>query len=314
VAERLTGVSRERHPSGVQTLSVRRMLEIPACLTPDRQARSDARVELSLVLEVRVAPGVPRVDVRVRVDNPANDHRLRLLFPTGAPVSHCDAATTFDVARRSTAPRDGSDWIHPAPATFPQQGFVSAGGLSVTAPGLLEAEVSAQGVIVLTLLRATGWLSRPDLKSRQGEAGPSLLTPGAQASGRTEAFVALHAGLDPAMSTDAELGLRATVAGSDAPMPPAASLLEVSPSSVLLSALKPAEDGEDVVLRLLNPTDEPQSARVALSAEIAAQIDGVEAIRLDETPAPDSVQFDGRTIELVTPAHALRSLRLRSRH
>jgi alpha-mannosidase len=265
------------------------------------------------VLDVRVAPGVPRVDVCVRVDNPASDHRLRLLFPTGAPVSHCDAATTFDVARRSTAPRDGSDWIHPAPATFPQQGFVSAGGLSVTAPGLLEAEVSAQGVIVLTLLRATGWLSRPDLESRQGEAGPSLLTPGAQAPGRTEAFVALHAGLDPAMSTDAELGLRATVAGPDAPLPPAASLLEVSPSSVLLSALKPAEDGEGVVLRLLNPTDEPQSARVALSAEIAAQIDGVEAIRLDETPAPDSVQFDGRTIELVTPAHALRSLRLRSR-
>ena len=38
-------------------------------------------------LGVRLAPGVPRVDLTVRVDNTARDHRLRLLFPTGRPAA-----------------------------------------------------------------------------------------------------------------------------------------------------------------------------------------------------------------------------------
>ena len=70
--------------------------------------------------------------------------------------------------------------MHRAPATFPQQGFVSANGLTVVAPGLPEAEVTPDGVIAITLLRAVGWLARTDLRQRPQPAGPAVPTPGAQ--------------------------------------------------------------------------------------------------------------------------------------
>ena len=209
-------VRRWRHPNGMQGLAVRRVLRVPAQLDPERETRSAASVELPVLVEARITPGVRRVDLHVEVENTARDHRLRLLFPCGSGVDEFHAASTFDTARRSTAPRDDSRWIHPAPRTFPHQGWVCAGGLTVAAPGLPEAEVTPEGCIAITLVRAVGWLSRPDLRSRPGDAGPALATPGAQCLERFEARIHLFEGgpeLAPSTARDAELGLRAVAAG-----------------------------------------------------------------------------------------------------
>jgi alpha-mannosidase len=117
-------------------LIVHRTLSVPAELDASRDRRSDRLVSLLVETEARLVPGARRADLRVRIDNHARDHRLRLLFPTGTPAGDFLAATTFDVARRSTQARDASRWVHPAPTTFPQQGFVSANGLTVAAPGV----------------------------------------------------------------------------------------------------------------------------------------------------------------------------------
>ena len=136
-----------------------------------------------MTTEVRVAPGVDRVDLGVILDNTADDHRLRLLFPAGAPVAMFRAATTFDITTRTTAAPDDARWVHPAPTTFPHQGWVAANGLLVGAPGLPEAEVTADGTVAVTLLRAVGWLSRGDLHTRPVQAGPGMPAPGAQCHG-----------------------------------------------------------------------------------------------------------------------------------
>ncbi|MGH7789875.1 MAG: hypothetical protein ACRERC_23610, partial [Candidatus Binatia bacterium] len=189
---------RTRHPAGISTLAVTRVLHVPAGLDEDRERRSSALVPLRLTVEARLAAGVPRVDLAVRVDNPARDHRLRLCFPTGRPAATYRAATTFDAAERSTAARADAGWMHRAPTTFAHQGWVSANGLTVLAPGLPEAEVTPDGTIAITLLRAVGWLARYDLRSRPGPAGPPIETPGAQLLGAYTAHLALLAGDDPA--------------------------------------------------------------------------------------------------------------------
>jgi alpha-mannosidase len=287
-------------------LLVERVISVPAGLGPDRTARTPERVALNLDVEARIAPGVPRVDLQVRLVNRARDHRLRLLFPTGRPVTTFEAATTFDVARRSTGRRQASGWVHPAPATFPHQGFVHAGGLTVVAPGLPEAEVTSDGVIALTLVRAVGWLARMDLRSRPQVAGPTLPTPGAQCLGAIRASLHLLAGLDPAAARDAEAGLRAVAAG-EAPLASAgAALVELEPRSVVLTALKPAEGGAGVVLRLLNPSDEPCEVRVGLGFPVS----GARLVRLDETPCEGRVDLAGRELRLTVPPRALRSVLL----
>jgi hypothetical protein len=300
-------VERSRHASGIERLVVRRELAVPAGLADDREARAGSTARVAVTLELRVAPGVPRVDARVEVENEARDHRLRLRFPTGSPVETFEAATTFDVARRTPGPADDTDWIHPAPATFPSQGWVHAGGLTVVAPGLNEAEVEPDGTVAVTLLRCTGDLSRHDLRTRPGPAGPGTTTPGAQCPGRVGARLSLFAGLDPAAARDAELGLHAVCAGSEPLAREGEPLVALAGDGLVLSALKPAEHGGGLVLRVANPGDAPTEAEVRLGFPI----EGAESLRLDETPDGGALDRQGDRLRLPVPAHGLRTVLLR---
>jgi hypothetical protein len=305
VGESARSIRRFRHASGLARLEIRRVLEVGAGLAADRERREgSARVDVRL--ELRVAPGVPRIDAELRIGNEARDHRLRLLLPTGQPVQVFEAATTFDVARRAPGALPSEGWIHPAPDTFPSQGFVHAGGLSVVAPGLAEAEVGGDGTIALTLLRCVGDLSRHDLRSRPGPAGPGNATPGAQCLGPLSLRFWLFAGLDAAAARDAELGLRAVPAGDAPLLAEGTSLVGLSPAGLLLSALKPSEDGDAWVARILNPHDDAREARLELGLPFA----GVRSVRLDEQPDDASLVRDGNAIVLTVPAHGLRTLRL----
>ncbi len=300
-------VTRHLDANGVQRLHVARRLSVPAGLAAYRAQRSDARVDLVLETEARLIPALTRVDVRVRVHNSARDHRLRLLFPTGAEVDEFLAASTFDVMRRSTAPRAASGWIHPAPTTFPQQGFVAANGLTVAAPGLPEAEVTADGVIAITLLRAVGWLSRMDLHSRAEPAGPLISTPGAQTLGTMEATLALAPGCDARAARDAEVGLRAVFAGERPLLASGLPLLEVEPREVQVTACKPALANGALVVRLLNPTD----AAIVTHLRFGFAAQHVELVRLDETPLQPTIATADGSCTITIPAHALRSLLVR---
>jgi alpha-mannosidase len=303
---RAVRVRRRRHPSGLASLVVERTLEVPARVAEDRAGRTREVVALTLVTQARLAPGVARVDLAVRLVNAAADHRLRLLFPTGARTERFVAASTFDAAARTTVRADDAGWIHPAPATFPHQGWVCANGLTVAAPGLPEAEVSPEGVIALTLVRAVGWLSRGDLRTRPVPAGPALPVPGAQCLGSIEAHISLLAGLDPRAARDAELGLWAALAGADPLVPPDALLLRIEPRDVVLSALKPAEAGKGLVLRILNPTDAAHEVTVRCGFDLA----DASAVRLDETPVDVPVVREGRVVRVRVPGRSLRSIRL----
>ncbi len=299
----------ERHPAGIARLRIERTLSVPARLTTDRRARSADRCALRLDTELCLAEGVPRIDVELRLVNTAQDHRLRLLFPLGGEVARFAAATTFDVAQRTPGASADAGWVQRAPATFAHQGWIHAAGLTLVAPGLPEAEViPAPGgaVLALTLVRAVGYLSRSDLASRPMLAGPGTFVPGAQCQGSLRARLSLFAGLDPAAAQDAEWGLRAVEAGSpvDALWPEGAPLLTLAPRALLLSALKPAADGEGIVLRVLNPTPEPVDAEMSFGLPVAH----ARFVRLDESPAEGTLARDGSVLRFSVGPHALCSI------
>jgi hypothetical protein len=299
------GWTRRRHPSGLALLEVRRVLRLPRALRDDRMGRSAQRVDAVLTTVARLAPDVARVDLHVRVECGATDHRLRLRFPTGRPAAVARAATTFGVATRPTAARDATGWVHRAPRTFPHQGWVSANGLTVLAPGLPEAEVTEDGTIAITLVRAVGWIARYDLRTRPIPAGPAMEIPGAQGPTTLDVDLALLAGVGPAAAWDAELGLRGTIAGRAPALVDGRSLLALEPASLVLSALKPADDGAGIVVRVLNPTDAPAVARLRAGFPLVA----ARAVRLDETPIAE-VPVEHATIAFDVPPWALRSVRL----
>jgi hypothetical protein len=279
-------IQRTRHECGIARLRVTRELDPIGSLT----------------VEACLAPGVPFVRCEVTLDNRASDHRLRLRFPTGRPVDEFEAATTFDVARRSTGPIDDSAWIHPAPRTFPHQGWVGANGLVVGAPGLPEAEVNPDGEMLVTLVRSVGVIARLQLRTRPIPAAPEMPAPGAQTQGRIAATITIARTSEDARA--AEVGLIGVLGGLTPLLAAEHSLLELDARRSVLSACKPAQDGDGVVVRVLNPSAEPDDVTLRFGIDVRR----THAVRLDEQPGEFAVEHSGRDVALHVPPHALRSV------
>jgi alpha-mannosidase len=288
VRVRFVTVLRTRHESGVARLSVQRELDAIGTLT----------------VEACVAPGVPLVRCEVTLDNRAPDHRFRLRFPTGAAVDTFDAATTFDTDRRTSAPVDDSAWVHPAPRTFPHQGWIAANGLVVGAPGLPEAEVTPDGDMLVTLVRSVGALSRIRMRTRPLPAGPEMMAPGAQTQGSIHATVTIARTTADACA--AEIGLWGVLGGDTPRIADGASLLELESRGSVLSACKPAQDGDRTVVRVLNPGAEPDDVTLHFGLDVRR----ARPVRLDEQPDDFHVEHHGRAVAFRVPPHGLRSVRV----
>src|SRR5207245_1609831 len=126
---------------------------------------------------------------------------------------------------------------------------------------------------------AVGWLSRDDLISRIGGAGPTIPTPDAQCLGHTSVSYALvpHAGswLGSRAFEEAENYL-VPLYGSRAeahpgPLSPVAGLVELEGDhSLLMSACKRAERGDQLILRFWNVSRRETEARVRVRHPVAS--------------------------------------------
>lgn len=167
---------------------------------------------------------------------------------------------------------------------------------------ILEAAPS----IALTLIRAVGDLSRNDLATRpSGHAGPPVATPGAQCRGIHRFEIAF----EPHGATPSASALVASARAHNLPPhvvpvrapsgsgPLTRSFVRVERHSggVVLSALKQAEAGGSVIMRLFNPDDAEASATVAIDTPIDAAF---EVNLLEERQSEIRVQSTAIPIRL----------------
>jgi hypothetical protein len=177
--------------------------DVPASLNADRRARSSDRERLNVALTATLYAGLDRLDFIAEVTNRARDHRIRAALRTPVVASDAVHDTSFGVIRRQLAPSEprGTEDIYP---TVPHRSFTAVESKEFSAAlasrGILEVEARPEPAgattILLSLLRCVGWLSRSDLATRRGGAGPELETPDAQELGahRFEFAVATFAG------------------------------------------------------------------------------------------------------------------------
>jgi 2-O-(6-phospho-alpha-D-mannosyl)-D-glycerate hydrolase len=164
---------------------------LPASLAADRRSRAQETVEVPVELTATLYAGLDRVDFEAMVDNRARDHRLRVALRTPVAADESVSDTSFGVVRRSIEPVEPAGISEDIYPTAPHRTFTAVESPDLSAAilsrGIYETEVRrecAGTTILLTLLRCVGWLSRSDLHTRRGDAGPQMETPDAQELGQ----------------------------------------------------------------------------------------------------------------------------------
>jgi len=201
-------------------------------------------------------------------------------------VSH--ASAQFDVVNHPVhvTPVPEEAWVEDAPTTFPQQDWVDLSdeerGLCLINSGLPEYEVLAteRRELAITLLRAVGYLGAgTDLLSAAVGAGPHIATPEAQIQRRLTFSLAVlphrgtwqsaevwrqamqHNNLPRAITTGM---IKNQIGFGYGTWSASQSFLTVEGHNTILSAVKKAEQGEALILRLYNPSDNLTQATILL--------------------------------------------------
>jgi alpha-mannosidase len=213
-----------------------------------------------IVTDVQLHAGEGFLRVSVSFDNPSLDHRLRAWFPLPHPADQTVAECAFATVSRGTATGGPHE---PALATYPSRRFVAAGGLTLTHEGLLEHELVDDGAaLALTLLRATGVLSRPAPSARPNPAGPDDVLEAPQLLGGHQLRYAVAVGdINPWRLADAAwLAPRVIDSSGTGRLPPTGSRLVVRGAEV--SALHRRADDGAIEVRVFNPVDGPATVEI----------------------------------------------------
>jgi len=298
------------------TIRVRRRWELPAGLDENRRGRGEARVTCEITTDITLQRGVRRIDFRTTVNNTAQDHRLRVVFPTGIETSESIAQTPFAFVRRPVELPDGSDWAEMPSPTHPTGGYVvvegEGRGMAIFGRGLPEYEVTGDGEIYLTLLRSVGWLSRADLKTRLSNAGPPLETPEAQCLGE---YVFEYAAMpfegtwiedgNFLQAQQFDLPLIATDIQGGSILEEGLQMIQVEPDELVVSAIKRSEDGGALVLRLYNISHQPLEGKVWATFDVSR---ACEANLLEEDGVP--LDVEGSEIRFFVRGAEIKTLKL----
>lgn len=261
-------------------------------------ARTVETVMNTVGMTLSLKKGSRRLEVDFDIDNRSRNHRLRALVATGLKTDLTQASAPFDIITRDR--REVLKGVKNG--TQPNSGFVDiseAGrGLAVLTEGEHEYEhlMDCDGTLAVTLLRATGRIEINSLSDQ-------WQVPGNQCLRRIQLRMALypHAGdcieadvaaavrefQNPALVCFQPYDIRKLSGGRPAvqdseikeiffrkdpfvnvQLPPEASFLEVKGKGVLLSALKKAEDGKELIIRLINTLDECTEAAISLPGTV----------------------------------------------
>ncbi len=157
---------------------VRLHFEIPGEFDFTGMRRSSTMQDLLLENRVTLCKGQDHVNIETCLINNVRDHRLRVLFPSGARTDTYLADSAFDVVERPIAIRpDNHLYRELEVETKPQQSWTAVHdeqrGLAIVADGLLETAVRdlPERPLALTLFRATR-----RTVGTTGEPGGQLLT------------------------------------------------------------------------------------------------------------------------------------------
>ncbi|EQA1631033.1 mannosylglycerate hydrolase [Enterobacter hormaechei] len=275
---------------------IRHRMAVPADLA-ERSARQQTGT-LEAELTVTLSHNSRRIDVEARLGNHADDHRVRVLIPTPFTTDTVLADTQFGSLTRPVQDEAMANWQEEGwkEAPLPVWNLLNyavlqerRNGMALFTEGLREFEVTGerQKTFALTLLRGVGVLGKEDLLLRPGRpSGIKMPVPDSQMRGQLTCRFSLFSfngtPVSAGVAQQAKSWLTPVHCYNKIPWdamklnrasfttPCSYSLLTLAPNGCVLSALKKAEDRDEMILRLYNPA-ETRSGDVALSVNREVQ-------------------------------------------
>lgn len=298
------------------TVSVKHVLDIPLNLK-ERKANSGIYTKIDAEIRFSITAVSEHVEIEVNVNNRAESHRLRIMFPTHLQAEHSYGEGQFDVVKRSLARPDTSNWIEQPMYDFPMHNFVDISdgnvGAAILVDGLKEYEVlnDSKNTVAITLFRSFDYIIAPSSKQDY------TWQKGAQSLGRSSYRLAFYpheedwnAGEVYREAQNFNVKIRGFQTGlNEGDLPTEFSFLRIKPESLNFSALKIAENGDGYILRLFNPVEYDVSGEVMFLTEIIS----AKKTTLEEIDEEEITIINGNSIKLTVGAKKIVSIRLNLR-
>ncbi|MFA0505205.1 mannosylglycerate hydrolase [Vibrio sp. 10N.222.54.B12] len=261
-------------------------MNVPANLA-EREERTGQNGFVEAQCQVVLKQGSRRIEVRMELDNQADDHRVRVLVPTPFVSETVVADNQFGCITRPTndpamAVWEEEKWKEAPVPVYQLMNFAALEngkvGMAIMSNGLREFEVIAsQGdenrdTFALTLFRGIGVLGKEELLLRPGRpSGIKIPTPDSQVRGKLVCeftlcgFSGNH--IDANIMAQARDNVTQIECYNKIPynamklnvgeqnLPMSFSLLSKQQSGAVLSVLKKAEDEDALIMRVYNPAE-----------------------------------------------------------
>lgn len=259
------------HGPGEQVLHLVAEADIPVGLNTERSARHTDTTRVRIETRIRLMEHSETFTFKTTVHNTAKDYRLRLFWLPALPPTQVRSSTLlggvtqkpplmapWDTEKGKERPVDEfpfQEWIH---VKQPDQN-----GWCFQSFGLYEASLNTwddEPALAVTLLRSVGWLSRDDLRTRGGGAGPRMPTPEAQCLGSHTYRYQLHlSGANEDRTLKRVHRFRHRLLAYQGAPSALSQLFEGDSDALHLSALKMADDNPQVlVMRWVNESTREQ--------------------------------------------------------
>jgi len=309
--------ARDRVKQSRGPISVRRLAAGPLVAALEARWEVIRGIDARMVVQVFADSAIVRVSLTI--DNRNRYHRLRARLPTGLAGVAAIAGSAFGTVERPAVQVDAAAYPRETPVrTAPAQRFVAAArggrGLAVLAPAFFEYEWTANGDLLVTLLRAVGDLSLGRLPTRPGHAGWPTAIPGAQCLGTTRIDLALvpvsasdveRGDVLPHLWEEAFLPLHGLWLRDASPLNPLPVDITLEGTGLVFSALKPAQVGSPLVLRCYNAT----GRKAAGAWRFAQGVKTAHRVRADEREAVALVlEQRGNVVRFVAEPHEIVSI------
>jgi len=293
---------------------INHVMKLPATLQ-DRKSGGKTvilPIELNIILKKKSR----KVEFEIKLNNQAESHRLRMMFPTGINAQYHHGEGQFDVVAGPIHCPDTSDWIEQPMYDFPLHHFVDISnekiGAAILVQGLKEYEVmeDEKRTIAITLLRAFNYVIQPS--SVQDYSHQK----GSQCLGEHRCRLAFypHEGnwdqgdvYREALCFNNVLRLF-QIGKATGDLLPETSFIQVEPANLIFSCFKQAEvkANNSFILRLYNPTEHEIQGQINFLFPLKA----AEQVTLEEKFVKKITITDSKQLEVEVARKRILTLNL----